>query len=148
TFTAGMTFPEGFRNVASADLNGDRLLDLVIIAGDLVEVHLGNGDGTFQDGLITNVYAGDVAFGDLNGDGKVDMVPPSYLLRFFSVLLGKGDGTFQPAIDYATGPNPFAVSIADFDKDGRLDVAVASTIGIGVSVLHGKGDGTLQPYFG
>ena len=145
-----MTIPGGAgRRVASADLNRDHLLDLIVTAGSEIDTYLGNGDGTFQDAMAAvNAYATCLAFGDLNGDGNVDMAAVEFDLRFVSVLLGKGDGTFQPAVEYGTGPNATAVTIADFDKDGHLDVAVSSAIGLGVSVLRGNGDGTLQPYLG
>jgi hypothetical protein len=57
------------------------------------------------------------------------------------VLLGKGDGTFRPAVNYATGPAPSWVAVGDFNGDGIPDLAVATDT---VSVLLGKGDGTFK----
>src|SRR5205814_4244629 len=57
-----------------------------------------------------------------------------------SVLLGNGDGTFQPAVNSDTGAGPLSVAVGDFDGDGKLDLATAN---LGdVSVLLGNGDGT------
>ena len=60
-----------------------------------------------------------------------------------SVLLGKGDGTFQPANSIPVGERPIAVVVGDFNGDGHLDLAVAHSLAVGkVTVLLGKGDGT------
>jgi hypothetical protein len=61
------------------------------------------------------------------------------------VLLGNGDGTFQAAMTYAAGNNPFCITLGDFNGDGNLDLAVANGNSANVSVLLGKGDGTFQP---
>ena len=47
-----------------------------------------------------------VAIGDLNGDGKLDMVTSNQSSSTISVLLGNGDGSFGAKIDYATGGGP------------------------------------------
>ena len=64
-----------------------------------------------------------------------------------SVLLGNGDGTFQPQVDLRSrGRNPTAIVAGDFTGDGRLDLAVANAdFRRRVSVLLGNGDGTFQP---
>src|SRR5205807_5346036 len=61
-----------------------------------------------------------------------------------SMLLGKGDGTFQTAMNFAVGTNPSSVAVSDFNGDGKLDLAVANQGSNNVSVLLGKGDGTFQ----
>ena len=62
-----------------------------------------------------------------------------------SVLLGKGDGTFQHQVTYAVGSNPYDLVAGDFTGHGRIDLAVANYDDNDVSVLLGKGDGTFQP---
>ena len=62
-----------------------------------------------------------------------------------SVLLGNGDGTFQPQVTYAVGADPDAIVAGDFTGDGDLDLAVANCGDNTVSVLLGNGDGTFQP---
>src|SRR5262249_47691240 len=61
-----------------------------------------------------------------------------------SALSGHGDGTFQTAIDYATGSNPVSVAVGDFNGDGKADLAVANAVSANVSVLLGNGDGSFQ----
>jgi hypothetical protein len=80
--------------------------------------------------------------GDFNGDRKADLVVVNQASNTMSVLLGKGDGTFQPRTDYATGASPAGVAVGDFNCDGKLDVAVANKGANSVSILLGNGDGT------
>ena len=60
------------------------------------------------------------------------------------MLLGNGDGTFQPQVTYAVGSSPIALVAGDFNGDGRTDLAVANAGSNDVSVLLGNGDGTFQ----
>ena len=138
-------------SAAVGDFNGDGKLDLAVANGGSndVSVFLGNGDGTFQPALdyVTNsdlqsVVPSSVAVGDFNRDGHLDLAVanPGGL----SVLLGKGDGTFEPFVSYAAGSTPYWVAVGDFNRDGKLDLAVANEGSNDLSVLLGKGDGTFQ----
>jgi hypothetical protein len=60
------------------------------------------------------------------------------------ILLGNGDGTFQPVATYAVDRSPDFVAIADFNRDGNPDLAVANGSGTVINVLLGNGDGTFQ----
>ena len=83
-----------------------------------------------------------VAVGDFNGDGKVDLAITNSLNpngNTVSVLLGNGDGTFQPRVDYASGAFPQAVAVGDFNGDSKQDLVVANANG--VSILAGNGAG-------
>jgi hypothetical protein len=146
--------------VAVGDFNGDGNLDLAVVNGSSgsVSVLLGNGDGSFQpaSNFSTGYRPTSVAVGDFNGDGNLDLAVgnggdvfnPGYSV---SVLLGNGDGSFRPRVDYGAGPVPVYVAVGDFNGDGRLDLAVADNgtfplfIDGGVSVLLGNGDGSFRP---
>jgi hypothetical protein len=105
---SGGIFPQ---SLAVADLNRDGKLDVVVANGDsnTVGVLLGNGDGTLRP-AITYDSGGfsprSVAVADVNGDGKPDLVVANCgsgcgggtEVAVVSVLLGNGDGTFQPAV--------------------------------------------------
>lgn len=88
----------------------------------------------------TNVVA--VAVGDFNGDGVPDIATANAGSQNLSILLGKPDGTYQPARNFSVGGNPTSLVVGDFNGDGKLDVAAASDNGV-VTVLLGNGDGTL-----
>jgi Bacterial Ig-like domain (group 3)/FG-GAP-like repeat len=85
-----------------------------------------------------------VAAGDLNADGKVDLLVLNSTTGKLSVMAGKGDGNFGAAVDYAVGSQPTALVTGDFNADGKLDVAVVNQGDGTLSVLLGNGDGTLQ----
>src|SRR5271170_7641420 len=85
-----------------------------------------------------------VAVGDLNGDGKLDLVIANFDAGKISVLLGQGNGQFAPAVDYPVGKQPAFVLMADVNGDGNLDVVVCNEADGTLSVLLGNGDGTLQ----
>ncbi|MFZ0958743.1 MAG: Ig-like domain repeat protein [Candidatus Sulfotelmatobacter sp.] len=157
-------------SVAIADVNGDGKPDLLVAnnsncysascdTNGTVGVLLGNGDGTFQPAVSYSSgggYAVSVAVADVNGDGKPDLVVASQCVLnsqscangSLGVLLGNGDGTFQPAVAYALngsgGALPESVSTADVNGDGKPDLAVV-LYGSQVNVLLGNGDGTFQP---
>jgi hypothetical protein len=85
-----------------------------------------------------------VSTADFNGDGKLDLAAANNGDNTVSVLLGNGDGTFQPQVTYATGSGPVGVAIADFNGDGKLDLAVVNQSANSVSILPGNGDGTFR----
>ena len=93
-----------------------------------------------------------VAAGDFNSDGKPDLAVANYGNPSanddgsVSILLGNGDGTFQPANNSAAGKNPVSIAVGDFNSDNRLDVVVANNGNDTVSVLLANGDGTFQTH--
>ena len=86
--------------------------------------------------------------GDFNGDGKLDLAVSNLGDDTqgpkngggVSVLLGNGDGTFQPAVSYLNDQKGLWVTVADFNGDGKLDLAMNDYFA--VEVLFGNGDGT------
>jgi Big-like domain-containing protein/VCBS repeat protein len=90
-------------------------------------------------------YPTSVAVGDFNGDRKLDLAVTNQQGSTVAVLLGNGDGTFQPAANYAVGAGPTSVAVGDFNRDGKLDLAIAILYEGTAAVLLGNGDGTFQP---
>jgi FG-GAP-like repeat/Divergent InlB B-repeat domain/FG-GAP repeat len=85
-----------------------------------------------------------IATGDFNRDGLLDLAVANSGSATISILLGNGDGTFQPAVNTSAGQAPWALIAADLNGDGLLDLAVADETGSAL-VLLGKGDGTFRP---
>lgn len=152
-------YPTLGNNHIAADLNGDAILDLAGTGTNAVGVMLGNGDGTFRPRVNFAVggQAQDLAAGDFNGDGRVDLVVSLNDTAFsLSLLTGNGNGTFNAPVNFdntgAQEDSP-AVVATDLDNDGRLDVVLAHAIACFVSpcvaartitVMLGFGDGTFQ----
>jgi len=119
------------------DLNGDGNQDMVVFGNDNPGSHvvemLGNGSGNLSPGGFgTGRQTESVASGDVNGDGKLDVVTAN--ADTVSVQLGNGSGGFLSSQDYAVGSGPVAVALGDFNGDGWLDVTTANSGG-SVSVL-------------
>jgi hypothetical protein len=85
-----------------------------------------------------------IAIGELNGDGKPDVVAGNCDSTTVSVLLNRGDGAFEARRDYAAGHRPFRVEIADLNGDGKSDLLTAN-LDRTISVLLNQGAGTFGP---
>ena len=83
-----------------------------------------------------------VTLGDVNGDGRLDLIIANFDSGTASVLLGNGNGTFQTKTDFVTGTNPQSVTLGDVNGDGRLDLITANSGSNNVSVFLGNGTGT------
>lgn len=148
--------------MVSGDFNGDGRPDLAVLSltGGTVSILLANADGTFSAATdfpaITppgGSFQG-IAVGDVNGDGKLDLIVGDALNAAgpsVNVLLGNGDGTFQPAVvtvlNFLVQADTF-VGVADMNGDKKLDVVIFGYDGktaIGPLALLGKGDGTFTP---
>jgi uncharacterized protein (TIGR03437 family) len=146
--------------IAVADFNGDGKPDVLAYSdlytddlptGPLPFILFGNGDGTFSSGTgkstlsigQENALATPSAIGDVNLDGKADIVTVS------DVYLSNGDGTFQ-VVPWSNSAELLDLAgkavLADVNGDGNPDLVYAASIGSGISavVLFGNGDGTFR----
>src|SRR5262249_9545382 len=99
--------------------------------------------------VASSQYPWTVALGDVNNDGKVDVVTTTYHYSptgsgIVSVSLGLGDGTFGPPKEYSLLNHSWGASLADLNHDGFLDMVLSTHGGHSVSVFLNKGDGTFH----
>ena len=161
TYQTPQTFSGGLNEVSlvMGDVNGDGTPDIVVACNSLLNnngpndviVLLGNGNGTFQAAQTFNagLYPNSVALGDVNGDGKPDIVVANDQKNgIVSLLLGNGTGSFQSPQTFFAGSYTRSVALGDSTGDGKLDIVAAnesnSASSGSTSVLLGNGNGTFQ----
>ena len=158
TFQRGLNYDRGgiFNSVVIADFNHDRRLDVATTnqATGAVDIMLGNGDGTLQSPVSYAANATEllkfVTVGDINGDSRLDLIVADGCTASpctasdMGVLVGNGDGTFDPMVSYSTSlKNIFSPVIVDVNNDGKMDVVAGTDSGI--AIFAGHGDGTFAP---
>ncbi len=138
----------GATQVLACELNGDGHPDLVYLNsnGQAVQSMLGNGNGAFGVALVRQglLYPNGCALGDLNADGKLDLVVGTGdCSGEMSRALGNGDGTFGPVLQFdPLVCNPYSPAIGDATGDGKADAIVSLLSRAEVAVYPGNGDGT------
>ncbi len=147
----------------AGDFDHDGNLDLAVssAAADQVTVFLGDGTGFLGNGddvtplpipfATVGTGAGtspfDLATGDLDRDGKLDLVTANHGTGTATVLLGAGDGNFTPQTPVTVGGQPSRVRLVDLDHDGVLDLAVLDETPAAPRLLAFKGDATPPALF-
>jgi hypothetical protein len=152
--TSDTTWPIGSIafNLTVGDLTGDGLPEAVFsnVVPDSLTILSPDGFGRFAVlaviGRPDATLPRHVAIGDLDADGRPDLVCCASGPSKIEVIRNLGGGQFAPAVQYATGQTPYGAYLGDLDADGDLDVASANFNSHTVSVLVNQGGGALAPF--
>jgi hypothetical protein len=119
-----------------------------ITADNRVAVLRGTGTGVAGASLFpalttagSTATAMGIKVGDINKDGKPDLLVANRSAGKMSLLLGDGTGSFAPAVSPTVGANPTAVTVSDVNRDGNPDVLVANSVTNNITLLLGDGNG-------
>lgn len=139
-------------DLVAADFNNDGRIDVAQVgvnAGGSSQLlyRTGNGDGTFGSSttLSAGFFASGIVAGDINNDGRTDVIVTSETQNNIIPFLNNGVGGFTTGSSFSSAGSPRRVYLADLNADGRLDAVTANTSlgnGAAVSVLLGNGNGT------
>lgn len=159
TFQAKISYPvaDWTQDLAAGDFNSDGRTDLIVTINTPqigLSLLTGNGDGTFNAPVnFPNTSGFDspsVVAVDLNNDARLDVViahqiacytAPCIAARTISVMLGNGDGTFQPSQEIEVGRGMSRIAVGDFNRDGIKDLGISGD-NARVYILIGVGNGT------
>jgi FG-GAP-like repeat len=146
----GSPVPFGGHAIKAADLNGDRIPDLVAEVdhdgGSSPRALLGDGSGRFTvvpaAPPVTAIEFISLDVADFNGDGEADLAVADGKTNRISILLGDGTGAFGAARRLSPGAKISGkVVTADFNGDGKPDLALPVRFGQTIAVLLGNGSG-------
>lgn len=149
------------QDVALGDLDGDGKVDMAVTNYGTSNISVYRNTSTTGSiaatsfstkvdfALSSNSYT--TTIGDVDGDGKLDMVASNYGTGTISVFRNTstpgtiGSSSFAPAVQFTAGGFPLYISVRDFDLDGKSDIAVLNTGSNNVSVFRNIGSpGTIN----
>ena len=154
TFVKGMTYSvcsnSQPRHVITCDINEDNHLDIISVnaKSDSISVLIGYGNGTFADQIIyltgSGTYPYAVVSGDINNDGRMDLVVANEGTDEIGIFYGFNYISFHDQVIY---PNihqeyPTKIITSDFNNDHYLDVAVVFEHSDSFGILFGHGNGS------
>lgn len=130
--------------IVAGNWNHTGITDLAVLNGGsgTVSVFSGKGNDTFTSlanvPLVqpsANIGVGSIAAVDVNGDGTLDLIAAGTSTNGVYLLLGNGDGSFQPVQQYSVPNGPASLAVGDFNRDGKPDLAVTEKGGSSVALL-------------
>ncbi|HWS72993.1 MAG TPA: VCBS repeat-containing protein [Thermoanaerobaculia bacterium] len=151
SFAIGMQRPLALpaRQLVSADMDGDGILD--VVAGPSPVFFRGQGNGSFEAPVSIDPYGSysDIDVADFDGDGRPDVAGVS-ALAWVTLIYNRGNGTFSTPVTFVVEEvlklhflfeSQAKLAAADVDLDGHPDLALALDIQDNV-ILRNRGDGT------
>ncbi|CAF1145104.1 unnamed protein product [Adineta steineri] len=140
-------------SLSVTDVNSDNKPDIIIAnqGADNVGVLFNNGSGSFLPSTIYSTGSSSspacLSVGDINNDGKSDIIVANYDTNNVGILINVGNGTFRPQTSYSTGTNsnPQSVFVADVNQDNKPDIIVGNHGTDSVGVFLNYGNGTFHP---
>ncbi|CAF1023077.1 unnamed protein product [Adineta steineri] len=156
TFAPQRLFSTGYgsfpNSITFGDLDNDRQAEIVVAnyGTNSLGIFFISYQANFQSqtnyltGSNTHPYS--IATGDVNNDGKLDIVVANSGDDNINILYNFNNGNFQNKITYSTGfaSHPQFVIINDFNNDNQLDIAVANTWKDNLNVFLGFNNGTFD----
>lgn len=165
TFTAGSTYLAGsgalISAVVAADFNADGITDFAVARANTgtlgsVLILLGSKNGLYSEAPGSPITVGSrpvaITVGDVDRNGKPDLVTANYGSDNLTVLLGAGDGRFTvgnggTAVT-VTSPSvqtrPTGIAVGDFSGDSNEDLAVTFEGTQAAVLFYGDGRGTFR----
>ena len=139
-------------DIVSGDFDGDNKADVAITNTSFspstsLSLFFGDGSGNLRFASVMPVGSSPYAItnGDLNNDGRDDLVYTNIAHNTVSVLINNGSGGFGLPATFAVGAEPRSVALGDLNGDQKLDLVTANSNAFSVSVLLGDGQGAFGP---